>query len=147
MLGLGELPGVHAGRPDVAGLPRAHDVVQRLHRLLDRRVRVPAVDLVEVDVVGAQPAQRGVDRGQDVLAGQAAVVRAVRHGVEDLGREHVVVAGGKNSPSSAPVTSSDAPSEYMSAVSKKITPASTAARTSGRLASMSSTHSRHADEP
>ena len=76
VLGLRELPGVHARRPDVARLPRPHDVVQRLHRLLDRGVRVPAVDLVEVDVVGAQPPQRRVDRGQDVLAGQAAVVRA-----------------------------------------------------------------------
>jgi hypothetical protein len=45
------------------------------------------------------------------------------------------------------VISSDAPSEYMSAVSKKITPASTALRTSGRAASASSTHSRHVGEP
>jgi hypothetical protein len=45
------------------------------------------------------------------------------------------------------VASSLAPSEYMSAVSKKITPASTALRTSGREASRSSTQSRHDDDP
>jgi len=42
------------------------------------------VDLVEVDVVGAQPAQRGVDAGQDVLAGQAQVVAASPIGLNTL---------------------------------------------------------------
>jgi hypothetical protein len=45
------------------------------------------------------------------------------------------------------VTSSLAPTEYMSAVSKKITPASTALRTSGRASSRSSTQSLHDDDP
>jgi hypothetical protein len=53
----------------------------------------------------------------------------------------------KNSRSRVPVTSSLAPSEYMSAVSKKMIPASTALRTSGRDASRSSTHSRQIGEP
>ncbi len=35
----------------------------------------------------------------------------------------------------------------MSAVSKKVTPASSASRTNGRLASSSSTHSRHSGVP
>ena len=56
-LRLRELPRVHAARADVARLAGAHDVVQRLHRLLDRRPVVPAVDLVEVDVVEAEPAR------------------------------------------------------------------------------------------
>src|SRR5437764_585127 len=55
MLGLGELPRVHAARADVAGLAGLHHVVQRLHRLLDRGLEVPAMDLVEVDVVQLQP--------------------------------------------------------------------------------------------
>ena len=46
-----------------------------------------------------------------------------------------------------PSTSSLAPSEYMSAVSKKLTPASHARRKNGRLASSSSTHGRHAGLP
>ncbi len=44
--------------------------------------------------------------------------------------------------SARPVTSSLAPSEYMSAVSKKLIPASSACLKNGRLSSSSSTHSR-----
>src|SRR4029453_10992506 len=91
VLCLGELPGVHARRADVARLAGPHDVVEGLHRLLDRGLVVPAVDLVEVDVVGPQPTQRVVDGGQDVLAGQAAVVGARAHREEDLGGQDVVV--------------------------------------------------------
>jgi hypothetical protein len=40
-----------------------------------------------------------------------------------------------------------APSEYMSAVSKKLTPASHAFRRNGRAASSSSTHGRHLLDP
>ena len=61
---------------DVEHLARPDDVGERLHRLLERRLVVVAVRLVEVDVVGLQPAQRAVDRLHDVLAGQAAVVPA-----------------------------------------------------------------------
>ena len=69
---LGELPRVHRRRADVAGLAGLHDVVQRFERLLDRRLRIPAMDLVEVDVVGAEPAQAVVDLAQDRLARQTA---------------------------------------------------------------------------
>src|SRR3979411_1091260 len=40
---------------DVPGLALTHDLGECLHRLLQRRARVVAVALVEVDVVGAQP--------------------------------------------------------------------------------------------
>jgi hypothetical protein len=41
--------------------------VQRLHRLLDRRLRVGAMDLIKVDVVHLEALKRSVDRGEDVL--------------------------------------------------------------------------------
>ena len=63
---------------DVERLALADDVGERLHRLLERRLGVVAVRLVEVDVVGLQPLQRAVDRLHDVLAGQAGVVLAAR---------------------------------------------------------------------
>jgi hypothetical protein len=53
----------------------------------------------------------------------------------------------QNSRTNFPVSSSETPAEYMSAVSKKLIPASTAARTSGRAAASSSTHGRHWAEP
>ena len=88
---LHELPGVHRAGADVAGLAGAHDVVQRLQRLLDRRLIVEPVDLVEVDIVDAQPAQRPVDAVQDVLARQAAVVGIAAHRPVDLGGDHHLV--------------------------------------------------------
>ena len=44
-------------------------------------VVVPAVDLVEVDVIGAEPPQAGVDLGHDRLARQALAVGVLAHRV------------------------------------------------------------------
>ena len=85
------MPRVHRGRTDVASLARLDDVVQRLHRLLDRRVRVEAVDLVEVDVVRAEPSQRCVDLFENRLARQALTTGAVVHPL-DICREHDLVS-------------------------------------------------------
>ena len=49
--------------------------------------------------------------------------------------------------SARPVTSSLAPSEYMSAVSKKSIPSSSARLKKGRLSSGPFTHSRHLGSP
>src|SRR5207253_9056851 len=67
----------------------ADDLGQRLHRLLERRVEVIAVALVEVDVVGAQARERGVQLLEDLLAREAPV--AV-HLEEELGAEDVRLA-------------------------------------------------------
>ncbi len=53
------------------------------------------MDLVQVDVVGAKPAQAGVDARADGLARQAAAVRAGPHGIEHLGRDDHLVAHGE----------------------------------------------------
>ncbi len=57
-----ELPREHARRADVARLARSDDVVERFDRFLDRRAGIKAMNLVEVDVVGAEPLERSVDR-------------------------------------------------------------------------------------
>ena len=57
-LRLRHLPRRRVGEADVADLARAHQIVERAHRLLDGRVRVPGVHPVEIDVVGLQAAQR-----------------------------------------------------------------------------------------
>ena len=51
-LRLRHLPGRRVRDADVAHLAGAHQIVERPHRLLDRRVPIPAVHPVEVDVVG-----------------------------------------------------------------------------------------------
>src|SRR5215204_6882620 len=81
-----------SARSEVAGLASLHDVVEDIHRLLDWRQAVPAVDLVEVDIVEPEPPQRGVDRGEDVLAGQATTVLAGHRPAMHLGRHHVLLA-------------------------------------------------------
>ena len=64
----GELPGMHGGGADIPGLARLHHVMQRLDGFLDGGGMVEAVDLVEIDILHAQPAQGIVDRMHDVLA-------------------------------------------------------------------------------
>ena len=50
------------------------------------------MDLVEVDVVEREPLQRRVDRGEDVLAREAAAVLAGHRLAVDLRRENVFLA-------------------------------------------------------
>jgi hypothetical protein len=58
VLGLRELPGVHRAGAEVTGLAGTDDVVEGFHRLFDRRLGVPAVHLVEIDVVHAESRER-----------------------------------------------------------------------------------------
>ncbi len=61
-------------------------------RLLDGRLVVEAVDLVEVDVIHAEPPQRRVDAVEEMLARQALVVRTVAHRQADLRGDDDLVA-------------------------------------------------------
>jgi len=66
--------------------------VQGLHGLLDRGVRIEAVNLIEVDVVDVQPPQGCIDLFHDCLAGQPGPARSVMHLAEELGGENDVLA-------------------------------------------------------
>ena len=70
--GLHQLPGGHVAGPDVAHLAVTHQVVEAPQSLVERRKRVVATDLVEIDVIGAQALEVGL--GPALAAG--------RHGVE-----------------------------------------------------------------
>src|ERR1043165_517660 len=94
-LHLREAPRPHARRADVARLPALHHVVQRLHRFLDGRCFVKAMDLIQVDVVRAEATKRGVDRLEDVLAREPLVVRAGAGAEEDLRGDDDLVAFGE----------------------------------------------------
>ncbi len=86
-LDLLRVPLREADRPRLTG---AHDLAERLHRLLDRDARVRAVALVQVDVVGLQAFQRRVDLLGDLVGAEPAV--AVGHREVHLGRQDVGVA-------------------------------------------------------
>ena len=90
---LHELPREHARRADVARLARLDDVVERFEGFLDRRVVVEAMDLIEVDVVGAEPRQRARrSRRSRCLRDRPAVFGPSLIGIEGLGRDHQLIA-------------------------------------------------------
>src|SRR5204862_740779 len=61
---------------DVADLAGAHKVVEGAKRLLDRREGIEAMQLVEIEVVGAEAPQAGMDCLGEVMARRAKVVGA-----------------------------------------------------------------------
>jgi hypothetical protein len=71
------------------------DVVQGFHGFLDGNGRVPAMDLVQVDILGAEPGQAGIDLGEDLLAREAAAIGPTTHPPVQLGGQHDLVAVGE----------------------------------------------------
>jgi hypothetical protein len=108
VLHLGELPGPHGRGAEAADLAGLDHVVQGLHGLLDRGGGVEAVDLVQVHVVGAEPAQGIIQLLEDRAAGQARPARSVVHLEEHLGRQDDVLAPGVGR-MARPVISSEVP--------------------------------------
>jgi hypothetical protein len=90
--------GSRLAEADVEDLPLLHQLCHRADRLLDRRLRVDPVLVVEVDVVGAKALERPLDRALHVLGGAVrgpdrghiARLRVV-HPVVELGGDHAVV--------------------------------------------------------
>jgi hypothetical protein len=91
-LGFHDLRGGVGRGPDVADLAGPHQVGESAEGLLDVGFRTGSVYLVEVDVVGVQPAQGGLDLADDPPAGAAPVVRVLTHRHEELGGQDDVVA-------------------------------------------------------
>ena len=88
------------GQAEVADLALGDELGQRADGLLDRRARVDAVLVVQVDVVGAEPAQRALDRGR-TLAGLLSVTPGAVAAVGDeaeLGGDHDLVAAALDGP-------------------------------------------------
>jgi hypothetical protein len=81
-----------------ADLALGDELVERPDGLLDRRLGVGRVQLVELDAVGLQPSQRRLDGVADVRAGALGTprLRALdgEPGVAPLRREHDLVARG-----------------------------------------------------
>lgn len=61
---------------NVERLARTKDIAECFDRLLKGRSVIVPMGLIQVDVVGAQTAQRRVDRFADVLLRQAGIVGA-----------------------------------------------------------------------
>jgi len=74
ILRFGKLPGKHAGGANVTCLTGPHDVMKRFHGFLNRRRVIPAMNLVQINVVCAQAAQRIFNGGHNVLARQSPII-------------------------------------------------------------------------
>ncbi len=86
---------VHGGGADVADLAGLHDVVEGFHGLFDGGFVVPAMDLVEVDVVGAEALEALVEFEEDLLCGRGPwPLGSSRMAVEELGGDDGVFAFG-----------------------------------------------------
>jgi len=77
LIHLRKLPCSHGARSDVSDFSRLYEVVERLHRLVDRRLWVEAVDLKEVDVRELQTLQRRFDSIEYRCTRQARLVDEV----------------------------------------------------------------------
>ena len=55
--------------------------------LFDRRFVIEAMNLIEVDVIHAEPREAGVDLGKDRFARQPRAIGAGAHAAIDLGRD------------------------------------------------------------
>src|SRR5262249_54357332 len=66
--------------------------MQRFERFLDRRVMVETVDLIEVDMIHAEPTQAIVDLDEDRLPRKPGTIRAGTHPAINLGGDHNLIA-------------------------------------------------------
>ena len=104
-VGAADRAGAGLGQADVADLAFGDQFGQGADRLLDGRVRIDTVLVVQVDVVGAEPLQGALDRDADVrraAVGDAGAAAGVGDDAE-LRRHHDLVAA---APDARPTSSS-----------------------------------------
>ena len=58
--------------------------MQRFHRFFDGRIVVPAMDLIEIDIIGAETLQAMLDFSQECFARKAAPLGSARIGLNTL---------------------------------------------------------------
>lgn len=68
---------------EVENLPRRDNIVQMAHKLRNRRIIPPPMDVQYIDIVGAQLTQRVAERDVDRL-GAVSDIRRVREGGKSL---------------------------------------------------------------
>ncbi|MHC2612069.1 hypothetical protein ACVMGF_003142 [Bradyrhizobium diazoefficiens] len=84
----GDAPGAIVRDAEIAHLARADQIAHRAHGLLQRRRMVLLVQIVDVDVVGAEPLEAFVRGLQHPAPRQPDPVGVIAHGVGELGRQH-----------------------------------------------------------
>jgi len=89
-------------------------------------MRIEAMNLIKIHVIRAETPQAVVDGVVDMFSRKTALINVVAHRIKNLCGNDLSITGATNPSRARPSTSSLAPMEYMSAVSKKLMPASNA---------------------
>src|SRR5262245_33375391 len=89
---LHQMPAGEIGAGDITYLTAPRQRVQRIERLLDRRERVEAMHVIDVDVINAETPQARVTGFKQVMARRADVIRTFAESKGRLGRNQEIVA-------------------------------------------------------
>ena len=92
---LGKLPGRHAARAYIAHLAAAHEGIKGFQGFFNRSGEIPAVDLIQVDVIHFESTQRIFTRLNNVLAAQPTTVWPGGHLAPYFGGNDDVIAYGQ----------------------------------------------------
>ncbi|MNP35425.1 hypothetical protein D3C76_1287560 [compost metagenome] len=87
-----ELPSEHGGSTYVPCFPCLHHIMQSFHCFFNRRIVVPAVNLVQIHIVSPETLQAIIDLTQDSLAGKPRAVRSLMHTEMNLRRNDDLVS-------------------------------------------------------
>ena len=92
--GFGGIPCRHVRESKIADLARAHQITQRLQNLLDWRDTIPRVHPIQINVIGAQPFERGFQCRVHIFAAIAARIHIARFRTRPgkFGSQHNLIA-------------------------------------------------------
>ncbi len=82
------------GNADIERLALCNERCQRAHGFFERRLRIEAVRIENVDIVEAEALQRLIGRGDEVLAAPPFAIGAFPHVIAGLGRDDQFIAIG-----------------------------------------------------
>ena len=88
----GDAPRAIVRNAEVADLPLPQEIAERAHGFGERRRVVLFVQVIDIDVIGTEPAQAFLGGLHHPFARQPAAVRPLAHRIGKLGRHHPVVA-------------------------------------------------------
>ena len=88
---LGHAPSPVVRNAEIADLAEANEVAHGTHRLLEGCVVILLVQIVDVQVIGAEPFQARIGRLHHPFAREAALVHPLAHRVGELGRQDPLV--------------------------------------------------------
>src|SRR5579859_719931 len=91
-----DAPAAEVGQSEIARLARTDDVAHGDDGFLQGCIIEIAMQVIDVDIVAAEPFQAGIDRLHDPFAPESHLIRARPHDVADFGGEYPMIAVGRD---------------------------------------------------